>query len=102
MKNIIHKKITFLEMIEKEINDIKKNPDLMNSIPFIREDAAAIMLCCVFRDGRIHYIFPHRNIVLRIVNDIVHIIKNNGWKKSQELFEKQKMKPFIDNKDFEL
>jgi hypothetical protein len=95
--------MTFIEMLEKEIGEIKKKPDIMNSIPFAREDCGAIMIAAMFKDGKMHYIFPHKKIVLRFTNDLVEISRSgDGWEKTAEQFRKQKLKPLIDENEFKL
>ena len=90
------------DMLNKEIKAIEENPELMNSIPFLRDDCSRIMVACIFADGKIHYILPDRKTVFLFVKDLVGIIKENGWENAQAQFEKQKMKPLLDKGDFKI
>lgn len=90
------------DMLKKEIKAIEEKPELMNSVPFLREDCGQIMICCMFADGKIHYLLPDKKIVMRFVQDLVDIIKNDGWKSAQKNFESQKMEPLIDEREFKI
>lgn len=90
------------DMLKKEIKAIEEKPELMNAIPFLREDCAAIMVCCMFKDGKIHYLMPHQEVVKAFTRDLVSIIKHNGWKSAQKQFESQKMEPLIDEGEFKI
>ena len=56
----------------------------------------------MFADGKIHYLLPDKKIVMRFVQDLVDIIKNDGWKSAQKNFESQKMEPLIDEREFKI
>lgn len=89
-------------MLKKEIKAIEEKPELMNTVPFLRDDCGAIMIACMFNDGKIHYLLPDKRIVVKFVQDLVDIIKTDGWESAKSNFEKQRMKPLIDEGEFKI
>jgi hypothetical protein len=85
-----------------EIKAIEEKPELMNCVPFLREDCAKIMVCCMYEDGKIHYILPDKGTVFRFINDLIGIVKEDGWDKAVTNFENQRIKPLIDEQEFKL
>lgn len=91
------------DMLKKEIKAIEEKPELMNAVPFLREDCGAIMIACMFADGEIHYLLPDKKVVMRFINDLINITKKtNGWENAKKNFENQKMKPLIDEGEFKI
>ena len=90
------------DMLKKEIKTIEKS-DMMNAIPMIRDDCVAVMVCCMFKDGRMHHILPPKEFTLRFTSDLVKLLETDeNWLASQKNFEKQKIEPMFDEKEFKL
>lgn len=94
--------MTLLEMIRKELKTIEESEIHSNSVPFLRDDAAAIMICAMFKDRSIHYIMPDRRIVTMFVNDLVNVISKDDWDKLANRYKNLKLEPLIDKGEFEI
>lgn len=90
-----------VDILKNEIEKIEKNES--DAIPFIRDDAVAVMVCVRFKGEKgMHYIMPDRIEVINFTNDLVNIIRGDLWQNSIENYKKQKLKPLIDDEEFKV
>ena len=92
--------MTIIEMLDEELNHIKKA--YTNSMVIMREDATDVVIGIRFSDGKFHHILPSMERTMDIIKDIYTIHRYNLLDVTRQNFKNSILKPFINEGEFEV
>ncbi len=92
--------MTIVEMLKKEIDEIKKNLSYAN---FIRNDATDIMISVRFDDNTYHHIMPKKHISFLLTQEIQRMIEEPiYWDKVRKKYLHSKLPDFVNEEEMEI